>query len=360
MSYNKDKCEVSIIVPFYNTRLVLLDRCIQSLLNQTFKNFEIVIVDDGSKKEFAEYIENSYKNNTKIKILHTVNNGVSEARNIGLRNSKGETICFVDSDDYVAPWMIEDMHNALIESLADICISYLKKVDNLEYSFDRRYSVELYDMEKSKDNSYINEIILRGLNISENKLGFLSCGPCAILVKSELAMKYEFPDNIKYMEDVIWNLKVFNRAKKIIRLNETVYAYYENRNSATHMYNYSVIKERIQSLNEIYKNLPSSKTSLEWYALRVLCNFSIIYYQLGHFGANKRLNIVKVIIESYRITYGEKWKEFFSFSIIKNWDIRYKIKYLLYLTRILPIFYISKEYLELLCVMLKERYKYED
>ena len=97
--------KVSIVIPVYNVEK-LLDRCIKSLLNQTYKDYELIFIDDGSKDNSLKILE-KYKQNKKIKILTQKNNGPAITRNRGIKLAKGEYIMFVDSDDYVSPCIIE-------------------------------------------------------------------------------------------------------------------------------------------------------------------------------------------------------------------------------------------------------------
>ena len=229
--------KISVIIPFYNTPLILFDKCINSVINQSFHEFEVIIVDDGSEKQYSEYLDKSYGKIPNLRIFHITNQGVSKARNFAISKSYGDNICFVDSDDYIAPWMLEDMYDAKINHGADICISYIKKVSNSSFTFERNQEYELLDRNIKENLNFIDEIILRGINIKENKYGFLSCGPCSILVDTNIVKQVEFPVDILYMEDVIWNYKIFSLANKIIKLNETLYAYVENIKSATRKFN---------------------------------------------------------------------------------------------------------------------------
>lgn len=111
--------KVSVIVPVYNVEKYL-ERCILSIINQTYKNIEIILVDDGSKDSSGEICDNFAEKDTRIKVIHRVNGGVSDARNAGLDNATGEFIYFIDSDDYIHKDLIKDNLEKLIEKDADI------------------------------------------------------------------------------------------------------------------------------------------------------------------------------------------------------------------------------------------------
>ena len=104
--------KVSIILPVYNCE-TYLNRCLDSLLNQTFENIEIIAINDGSTDRSLEILDIYAKNDNRIKVINKKNTGVSDTRNIGLDESKGDYIVFVDSDDWIELNMIEDMSSQL-------------------------------------------------------------------------------------------------------------------------------------------------------------------------------------------------------------------------------------------------------
>ena len=105
---NENKIMLSIIVPVYNVEKYLED-CIESLLNQTYKNYEIILVDDGSTDSSGKICDIVAESSSKIKVIHKENGGLSSARNTGLRVARGRYIGFVDSDDYILPTMYEKL-----------------------------------------------------------------------------------------------------------------------------------------------------------------------------------------------------------------------------------------------------------
>lgn len=107
---------VSIIIPFYNTPLDYWFQCLDSLCQQTYNNIEIIVVDDGSKAEFAKKLDATSIRDSRLKIYHKPNGGVSEARNYALERCTGNFLCFVDSDDWVEPDFVETLVNTLQQS----------------------------------------------------------------------------------------------------------------------------------------------------------------------------------------------------------------------------------------------------
>ena len=114
--------KVSIIIPVYNAYTVI-DKCIQSIINQTYKNIEIILINDGSKDKSIEklnYYEKKYKN---IKIINKKNEGVSKTRNLGIKKATGKYIMFIDNDDYIDNTYVETLLNEIKNSEADCVYS---------------------------------------------------------------------------------------------------------------------------------------------------------------------------------------------------------------------------------------------
>ena len=121
---------ISIIVPIYKTEKQL-GRCIDSILSQTFTDFELILIDDGSPDRCPELCDDYEKQDNRIRVIHKKNEGQARARNIGLDLAKGQYIGFVDSDDYIERDMYEKLYSALVKNNADLCIcGYLYKHEN--------------------------------------------------------------------------------------------------------------------------------------------------------------------------------------------------------------------------------------
>ncbi|MBR1540013.1 MAG: glycosyltransferase [Clostridia bacterium] len=123
---------ISIIVPVYKVEKYL-DKCINSIVSQTYKNLEVILVDDGSPDSCGKMCDEWTQKDTRIKVIHKENGGLSDARNFGLDCAKGKYIQFVDSDDYIEKDMIEFLYKNLKENNADIsiCSNYMVDEENV-------------------------------------------------------------------------------------------------------------------------------------------------------------------------------------------------------------------------------------
>jgi glycosyltransferase involved in cell wall biosynthesis len=112
---------ISVIVPIYNVE-IYLEKCLNSIINQTYKNLEIILIDDGSPDNCGKICDEYAKKDKRIKVIHKPNGGLSDARNTGLDIAKGEYIAFVDSDDYIAEEMCEELLDIAQKEEADIVV----------------------------------------------------------------------------------------------------------------------------------------------------------------------------------------------------------------------------------------------
>jgi glycosyltransferase involved in cell wall biosynthesis len=211
--------KISVIVPIYNTEK-FLNRCIESIINQTYKNVEIILVDDGSTDSCPEICDRYAKIDSRIKVIHKKNEGVAVARNSGLDIATGDYIGFVDSDDFINPNMYEKMLIVAIDEGADIVqCGYT----NTETTGNITRKIELKE-----------EIIVGRYNSSyhyakgENTTNFV----CNKLFSKHIFDNIRFPKTI-VSEDFVVNVKAYYKCKKTVVISDTLYNYVINENSVS-------------------------------------------------------------------------------------------------------------------------------
>lgn len=203
---------ISVIVPVYNVEK-FLSKCIDSLINQTLTDIEIILVDDGSTDLSSEICDSYAKIDKRINVIHKENEGLSEARNTGIRISKGQYICFVDSDDWISNDMCERLYTLLIDNNADIAQCNHIKVYSNDDILDNKIKEEIrvYEGESMLYNlhnkNYVNTVV------TWNKI-----------YKRELFNDIEFPKG-KLHEDEFTTYKVLHKSKKIVVTNIPMYYY---------------------------------------------------------------------------------------------------------------------------------------
>lgn len=149
---------ISVIVPVYNVE-TYLEKCITSIVKQTYCNLEIILVDDGSQDRCGEICDIWASKDKRIRVIHQENRGLSAARNVGIENSAGEYICFIDSDDYVEPEMLEQLLIAIKKKNAEIAVC------NFTYEYEQRYLDNGGTTYKAEDYQIKEDMLLSGREI---------------------------------------------------------------------------------------------------------------------------------------------------------------------------------------------------
>lgn len=223
----------SVIIPVYNTEKYL-SRCIESVLKQTYKNFELLLIDDGSPDNCGVICDYYANLDERIKVFHKPNGGVSSARNLGLDNAKGDYICFIDSDDYVDERYLE-IHlpkygEDLVQSSVNILVNeYLKEVmshDDIFNDYNRFWM-------QSRQGWIVNSCISKKL-IDDLKL--------------------RFSIHLKMGEDSLFNHIVISKCNKVRRTKESLYHYnVDNLYSASHKYYEDRLDQQLNLMKELKK-----------------------------------------------------------------------------------------------------------
>ena len=214
--------KISIIVPIYNVEKYL-NRCIESILNQTFKDFELILVNDGSTDNSLEICKHYKDIDDRICIIDKKNGGLSSARNAGLDIAKGEYIGFVDSDDYIHPQMYELLYDTIIKNNSDLAICDYKKVFENESEIN-----QIYSYNESCINTFSNIECLNRLYDKNNKIDFIIAWNK--LYKKDLFNTVDFPLG-KLHEDEFIAHKILYQTKKVTFINKKLYYYLQRENS---------------------------------------------------------------------------------------------------------------------------------
>ena len=211
------KPKISVIVPVYNVEKYL-SRCIDSILNQTFTNFELILVDDGSPDSCGVICEEYAKQDNRVKVIHKENGGLSSARNVGIDNALGDYLTFIDSDDWVETNYLEVLYMNLIDNDADIsAVNYHKEYDDYRLPCLNVVSGLLSGEECLKYLYDSNMSIY--VNIA-----------CAKLYKKNLFENIRYPSG-KTHEDGFTTYKLYTRATRVYFANNDLYAYYQRNGS---------------------------------------------------------------------------------------------------------------------------------
>ena len=203
---------ISVIVPIYKVEKYL-KKCVESILEQTYSNLDIILVDDGSPDNCGDIIEEFRKKNERIRTIHQKNGGLSDARNSGIKIAKGKYIVCIDSDDWIEKNMIEVLYKDIINTNSDISVCEFVEEDDLQNILStKKYNNEIIEFSsKEALKSLIKQDILT--NHAWNKL-----------YKASLFEGIEYPKG-QLMEDVSTTYKLFEKANKIVYQNTSLYHY---------------------------------------------------------------------------------------------------------------------------------------
>lgn len=208
---------ISVIVPVYNVEQYIHE-CVDSILNQTYTNLEIILVDDGSPDNCGKICDEYSETDARIKVIHKTNGGLSDARNVALDIARGDYITFVDSDDYISRTYIEGLYNLLIQNNVDIAI-------NSYCAFEEGTSPVI-------SNTNETTVILSGINAVEEMYyqKLFDTMAWSKLYKKELLKNIRYPQNLLF-EDLATTYRLFLQASKIVFQNRESYFYRLRNNS---------------------------------------------------------------------------------------------------------------------------------
>lgn len=300
----------SVIIPVYNVEKYL-DRCISSVTKQTYKEFEIILINDGSKDNSGTICDEYAKKDKRIKVIHQENAGVSTARNVGIKNAFGDYIIFVDSDDFIEINMLEKLNNIIEKNQVD-CV--------------------IYNLNNIIDSGFIAEEELIDCMIKLIKSEIVN-SPCNKVYKRNIIEEYniQFDKKIEIGEDLLFNIIYLSKIKNIYFLNCKLYNYIkENNNSLTKKYKENKYKQLMFVDNKMKKYLKiyNNETLLECEKFIKLKNIFSCLMDLSHkdckYSKKEKIDFIKKVKKENKI-------------VIKKLGIKLYLASLIYLVMPSPV-----------------------
>jgi len=216
----KKQLLVSVIIPVYNAEKYL-SKCIESIINQTYKNIEIILINDGSTDNSSNICDAYISKDNRIKVIHKQNEGVSTARNLGIEEAKGEYISFVDSDD----WLVPDAYERIMH-----CISkYNVDVVMFEYFVDNYNGNEIHKTYPKLNGLMNREKAIKTTISSVNRFVWSK------VFSRKIFGGLKFDTTIHFGEDTLFSAYVIDKANKIYYMSRPLYHYFQSENSATRL-----------------------------------------------------------------------------------------------------------------------------
>lgn len=284
--------EISIITPVYNVEKYI-ERCVNSLTNQTFQNIEIILVDDSSTDSSLEICKKLAENDPRIKVLHKENEGAGMARNAALKVATGKYIGFVDSDDYVDPDMFQTLYEKAEKYGSDLILSGYHLVDGSIFSKSGSRTTKVYF---DKDTQIDNEEDIKKLKMGivgslpedkdDSKYGmslWKNLFRHEVIQKNNITFESE---REKFSEDALFMVDYIASIKKATGINEAFYNYCRNGNSISKSYDPYKFRNSLAFIKEVEtrfkKDIEPEKYEIYmyrfWQAIcRVICSQEIMH-----------------------------------------------------------------------------------
>lgn len=255
----------SFIIPVYNTKKYL-DRCIQSILKQSYQHYEILLIDDGSTDGSSELCDNLSKIDNRIKVFHQVNSGVSTARNNGIKHGVGDYIIFVDSDDWLSLNYLE-------------CIEYLTSSSDSEIYCYNNFTTSTYIKENKKNSFnpvqiYTTIKFIKSIKFSPALWSYVF--KRSIIEKHALSLNKE----LKYSEDSNFIFKYLCYTNHVATINERLYYYFLHSDSAIHQnFTHDWAECNLKACLDIIESKNYLKTTSS-YIKRIISYYLISYFTI--------------------------------------------------------------------------------
>ena len=249
---NDDDLLISVIIPVYNAENYL-EQCLNSIKNQTYKNFEVIIVNDGSKDNTEVICKRFSEDDSRFRYFTKSNGGVSSARNFGLDNANGHYITFIDGDDWVEHNHLEILIKSITENNSDIAICSYKEFDN---NIDTYYTIVYTKQEKNllnfekmnRDDFLIIFPKLMSINVCFNNA-------VAKLFRKELVNNLRFDTSIKYGEDLDFYFSLYLNVESISYVDELTYVYRIHGDSTTSNFNQEYAEQELSIFKKMFKKI---------------------------------------------------------------------------------------------------------
>lgn len=308
---------ISIIVPIYNVEKYL-KKCINSIVNQTYKKLDIILVDDGSTDESGKICDDYKKNDSRIRVIHKENGGLSDARNVGIEYAKGSLISFIDSDDFIDINTIEILYKNMIDTNADISICGIQKIneqDKINHKLQNiNQKVKVFEPIEVYRNLY-------------NSLALETVIACNKLYKKELFDNIRYPKG-KINEDNYVIHYLISKTKRIVYTSSKLYYYVQRTNSImkkkfdiSRLDELQALEERMEFFEKLNLQELYEKTMYRYCASNRYCYMKIENKEIKD-NLNERFNLIsKKLKKGKYISKKEKIKLF----ILENFLWIYKL-----------------------------------
>lgn len=248
---------IDIIMPVYNTPIDDLKRCLSSIERQTFKDYKVYIIDDGSLDDVRSFLDEYVRDKDEVIVKHVVNGGVSRARNIGIDSSSAEYLTFVDSDDTLEENFLEEAFSLIKDNDLDLVIGGYNEVKNVEVVKVRKCDDGFYIYDKSNLDLVMDKLLSGKLREDNKKIGSLPTGRIYTrLYKRSVLGDLRFNSSLGMSEDTLFMIDFMEKVERIGLSSRVWYNYYINDYSISRRkVSDKVINDHMMFIEEVYKRM---------------------------------------------------------------------------------------------------------
>lgn len=319
---------ISVIIPVYKAEKYLR-RCLDSVLAQTYSNLEVILIDDGSPDSCPEICDQYSENDHRVKVIHKKNEGVSIARNIGLRSATGSLITFVDSDDYIEPVMYEKMANILMSNNCDIVMcDCIKEFDNKDELYTHQIREGLYTRSQLEQDYFPQLLITESLEYPTTISNWLLLFRYSLQKQNQIF----YVEGVRYSEDLLFGSELVFHSNSFFYMKSEAYYHYNcvNELSATHTFNI----DKWNDYKKLYSMTKNKFANSSAFDFSVQIDYLLLFFVLNSIGdiltsseLNKKSKITTIlsILDDYAV------REMFKKIKIKNLKVSSKMKTLIWL-----------------------------
>lgn len=328
----KNNYMVSVIIPVYNVEK-FLNRCVDSILSQTYKNIEIILVDDGALDSSPQICDEYAHKDTRVNVVHKQNGGLASARNAGLKVAKGDYILFVDSDDWIKGNTVEELLNIAIENQVDfvrftpVSAGYPDRPDGTPINFGTEDFMEegVYNKGKMIKDIYPRLFVTPQLTMGPIVAAWRSLYNRKFLVDNNLY----FDEEVKYSEDAIFSAKVVYNSNKFYYIKGGYYYnYFYNTSSITKSFK----KDRWDICKILSSTFKKEFENKKDYDFSKQLHLEDIYNVLNALGQNTYIESFKERYTYIKNIFNDDFTKQ-SMKYINLTDINIKLKIILYLIK---------------------------
>lgn len=280
---------ISVIVPVYNVQETL-NRCLQSILKQTFTDYEVILVDDGSTDNSGKICDEYAMQYSNFRVFHKKNEGLGPTRNWGIRNAQGEYIYHCDSDDWLKEDLLEKVYGAITEADADVAVF------GYDIFTENNGKISLFNTVYVENNMYMNQKEIRTFFTREYFNSFVVLSACNRMYKRSFILDNNiFFQPLRRCQDMVYSMLLFDQIKRLVTIRESYYCYIIEPG----VYKGRKFNEMLEIFQYVYE--VTSATFIKW----------------SMYDSNLRMKLINNYCEqvanyasyAFVIKYPDKWKE---------------------------------------------------